>query len=163
MQTPEGRSQRPSPLGRDLELELRAIAAEGGCELIDSELKGDQLRLVLDHPKGVTLEHCSAFSRQASALLDVDDFGEGRYTLEVSSPGLDRQLHDRQDYERFVDHRVRVRFTDTDTGGKRTVVGRLQSFANEEGGLITVLENDEEEPIVVPLNRVEIARLEIEP
>ena len=162
MQMPEGNNQRPSPFGVDLQLELQAIAAEDGCELIHTELKGDQLRFVLDHPEGVTIAHCSAFSRQASALLDVDDFGDGRYTLEVSSPGLDRQLRDRRDYERFLDRRVRVRFIDVETGRKRTIVGRLQSFAEQAGGAIRVLENDTEEPIVVPLNRVEIARLEIE-
>jgi ribosome maturation factor RimP len=162
MQKPDEQSQRPSPLGADLQADLQLIAAEGGCELIHTELKSGQLRFVLDHPDGVTIAHCASFSRQASALLDVDDFGEGRYTLEVTSPGLDRQLHDRQDYERFVDHRVRVRFQDTETGGKRTIVGRLQSFAEVFGGAISVLENDHEDPIVVPLNRVEIARLEIE-
>jgi ribosome maturation factor RimP len=89
----------------ELTPELEQIAAASGCELVHAELKGGVLRVFLDRPEGqgaVTLEDCSHVSRQVSALLDVLDFGTGRYVLEVSSPGLDRQLYKPRDYERFA-------------------------------------------------------------
>src|SRR4051795_4542952 len=72
--------------------EIEAVAQAAGCELVHAELKGGVLRLFVDKPEGVTLADCEHVSRQVSALLDVLDFGPGRYVLEVSSPGLDRQL-----------------------------------------------------------------------
>jgi hypothetical protein len=78
--------------------ELAAIAESVGCELVRVEFKGGVLRLMLDREPGserlgVSHEDCANVSRQASALLDVVDFGPARYTLEVTSPGLDRPLY----------------------------------------------------------------------
>ena len=70
--------------------EIEQVAQAAGCELVHAELKGGVLRLFVDRPEGVTLADCQLVSRQVSALLDVLDFGTGRYVLEVSSPGLDR-------------------------------------------------------------------------
>src|SRR5690349_9446948 len=86
----------------ELTPELEQIATAAGCELLHVELKGGILRLVLDKPDGgVNLEDCQHVSKQASALLDVLDFGKSRYVLEVTSPGPDRQLYRPRDYERF--------------------------------------------------------------
>lgn len=146
----------------DLERELTAVAEGAGCELVHAEFKGGTLRLFIDRPEGVTLADCERVSKQVSALLDVLDFGTGRYLLEVSSPGLDRQLYRARDYERFVGSKVRI--TWFDAGAKRTVVGRLTAFDPASGGTATVTGEDGsgESVHVVPLDAVATARLEIE-
>ena len=72
----------------DLERELSEIAAALGCELLSVDFVGGTLKIVLDRREGgVTLEDCQQVSRQVSPLLDVFDFGSGRYVLEVALPG----------------------------------------------------------------------------
>ena len=116
--------------------ELFAVASAAGCELLECGFKGGVLRLVLDHPEGVTLEHCEEVSRQVSALLDVEDFGRGRYTLEVSSPGLDRKFYRDTDYHRFRGRRVRITWQDERMVNKRTVVGTLEDYSAETGEIV---------------------------
>lgn len=161
----QGRS-RPAAqvLDEDLIAELEGIAAGTGCELVHAELKGGTLRLFIDRPDGVDLANCETISRQTSALLDVVDFGDGRYLLEVSSPGLDRQLYRPRDWERFTGSKVRVTFRSPETGQKRTVVGRLAEFephpAHRSG--TAVVETETGERLVLDLDDVQVARLEIE-
>ncbi len=149
----------------ELEAEFAAIAAAAGCELVHAEWKGGILRVFIDRPEGgVTHAHCETVSRQVSALLDVVDFGAGRYLLEVSSPGLDRQLYRAADYRRFAGRLVRVTYFPTG-GAKRTVVGRLAELlppAGEVGGEVAVIESETEGRIDVPLAAIAMARLEIE-
>jgi ribosome maturation factor RimP len=155
------------PLDPELIAELEAIAAESSCELLHAELKGGVLRLFLDREDGgVNLGDCEVVSKQVSALLDVLDFGRGRYTLEVSSPGLDRQLYRPRDYERFTGHLVRVTYRTPEADAKRTVVGRLEAYRPDEGGEggeIDVRERDARDAVsTIPLDRVMVARLEVE-
>jgi ribosome maturation factor RimP len=147
----------------ELQGELAAIAESKGCELLHAEFQSGVLRLFLDRPDGVRLEDCEAVSKDASALLDVADFGRGRYTLEVSSPGLDRQLYGPRDYERFTGRRVRVRFVDPSTGRRATVVARLEAYRPaSDGGEIELSEPGAGATRVVRLADVQLARLEIE-
>lgn len=68
------------------------------------------LRLVIDHPERyVTVEDCETVSRQVSRILDVEDPLPDRYTLEVSSPGIERSLHQLEHFERFVGHMAKVK------------------------------------------------------
>ena len=96
-----------------LEQQLAALAAAEGLELVATELVGGGprtvLRIIIDGPDGVTLDDCSLLSRQASAILDVADPIQHSYTLEVSSPGLDRKLYSRDDFSRFVGRQVTIR------------------------------------------------------
>ena len=93
-----------------LNADLRTLLEPGvralGFELVDSELAGRGrnavLRVYIDGPHGVTVDDCAEVSRQLSAILDVEDPFPERYVLEVSSPGLDRPLVRREDFERFV-------------------------------------------------------------
>ncbi len=152
-------------LDEDLTAELEAIAAGAGCELLHAEFKGGVLRLFIDRPEGVTLSDCEHVSKMTSALLDVVDFGSQRYVLEVSSPGLDRQLYRPRDYQRFTGRRVRVTYFEPDGGAKRTVVGTLDEFrpagaAGADGEL--TLTADGGERIDLALADVQTARLEIE-
>jgi ribosome maturation factor RimP len=150
-------------LDADLQAEFESIAESAGLELVHAEFAGGNLRLFIDRPDGgVTLSDCEHVSKMVSALLDVVDFGRQRYMLEVSSPGLDRQLYRPRDYERFTGHKVRVTFF-ADEGGKRTVVGKLEEFRPTDGqdGEIALLLEDGER-LELSLADVQTARLEIE-
>ena len=119
-------------LTTEIQSELHSIAERCGCELIHMDFAGGLLRLVLDGPEGVTIEHCESVSREASAMLDVCDFGSGHYTLEVSSPGLDRELYRIEDYERFSGSRARVTWTDPETRRQRTDAGVMTFEGSSE-------------------------------
>jgi ribosome maturation factor RimP len=156
--------QTPSRIA-ELTPEIEQIAAAAGCELVHAELKGGVLRIFLDKPDGgVTLADCQLVSKQVSALLDVLDFGTGRYVLEVSSPGLDRQLYKPGDYERFAGRLARVTFQDPETDKKKTVVARLRGLqgVGEDARVLLQEDGKEGEPWALPLKNVMTARLEIE-
>ncbi len=149
----------------ELQTEFEQIAAASGCELVHAEVTGNTLRLYVDKPEGVTLADCQLVSKQVSALLDVLDFGKSRYVLEVSSPGLDRQLYKPRDYERFVGKLARVTIQDPETRTKRTVVARLAEFRPDEdgsGGTVVLLDDKSGERTEVSLKNIRLARLEIE-
>ena len=149
----------------ELAAEIAAVAEEAGCELLHAEFRSGTLRIFLDRPEGVTLDHCQNVSKQVSTLLDVADFGRGRYTLEVSSPGLDRQLYGPRDYERFRGHLVRVTRVDPATRKKETIVGRLQDFrpgVGSEDGEIMLTEPQSRHDHLIALRDIQVARLEIE-
>jgi len=139
----------------------RDILEYAGMELVHLEMKqgaaGYVVRLFIDRPGGVTLDDCALVSRQLSASLDVDDPLPHRYTLEVSSPGLDRPLFNENDYKKFAGRRVRLS-TVVPIDGRRNFVGRLDGFA--EGVVRLVLESDQ--LVSIPLERVAKARLEVE-
>ncbi len=93
---------------------------------------GRTLQIVIDRRDGVTLDDCERVSQVAGPLLDQADLiGGGRYNLEVSSPGAERPLRDRAEYERFTGHRVNVRHR---TGATEAVIeGTLVSV--DDGGI----------------------------
>jgi ribosome maturation factor RimP len=152
----------------ELTPEIEQVAAAAGLELVHAELKGGVLRIFVDRPEGgVTIADCELVSRQVSALLDVLDFGSSRYVLEVSSPGLDRQLYKPHDYDRFAGRLARVTFQDPETGKKKTVVARLQGLrrtgeAAGEEARVALADDKSGAPLEVPLKNVTMARLEIE-
>src|SRR5580692_12776146 len=96
------------------------VASSSGLEVVDVEFRGGgksrMLRVYLDRPAagavalaGVTHEDCANFSREFSTVLDVEDAApDGSYTLEVSSPGLDRKLTRAADFERFTGSRMKL-------------------------------------------------------
>jgi ribosome maturation factor RimP len=107
------------------------VAASSGLEVVEVELRGGgkarMLRIVIDKPAGVTHEDCASLSREVGTILDVEDAISGAYTLEVSSPGLDRKLIRPADYERFTGSRVKLT-TQQPVNGNRHFEGRLESF-----------------------------------
>jgi ribosome maturation factor RimP len=108
------------------------VAQSSGLELVDLELLGGgkarMLRVYIDKPGGVTHDDCSNFSREAGTIFDVEDAVPGSsYTLEVSSPGLDRKLSKPQDFERFVGSLMKLMTRDP-VDGNRHFEGRLKSF-----------------------------------
>ncbi len=106
-----------------------------GYELSDLELKlsgrDGIVRVFIDKPDGVDLSDCEMVSRQLSALLDVEDSLPGRYTLEVSSPGLDRKLTKPAHFQRFTGAAVRVKLR-FPVSGRRNFRGTLRAADDEK-------------------------------
>jgi ribosome maturation factor RimP len=127
--------------------DLRKLLEPGvsamGFELVDVEMAGSQhhptLRVYIDSPRGVNVDDCAKVSRQLSALLDVEDPLPGQYTLEVSSPGLDRPLVKPEDFRRFVGETVKVKMQQP-VLGRRNFSGRLVEVAADH----VVVEVDKE-------------------
>jgi ribosome maturation factor RimP len=148
-------------IDRKVEGELAALAQSLGCELVHAEFVAGTLRLFIDREGGVTLDDCAAISRNASALLDVLEFGNGRYVLEVSSPGLDRELYRDTDWQRFIGRRLKATFADPASGRKRTSLVMLQGFdAATRRALL--LDEERGERLEVGLDQVVKARLSVE-
>lgn len=88
------------------------VVLEAGAELVELQLvqrKSSALvRLLVDKPGGITLDECAEISRGVSFLLETADPLEGRYTLEVSSPGLDRPLTTESDFRRKVGEEIKL-------------------------------------------------------
>ena len=114
------------------------VAASSGLEIVEVEFLGGgkarMLRVFLDKPAagadplaGVTHEDCANFSREFGTILDVEDVMLGSYTLEVSSPGLDRKLTKAAEFERFVGSRMKLT-TRNPVNNNRYFEGRLESF-----------------------------------
>jgi ribosome maturation factor RimP len=118
--------------------ELQAViepAVESlGYELVDLEVKvggrDGLVRVFIDQPDGIGLDDCEAVSRQVSAVLDVEDPIPGHYTLEVSSPGLDRPLTKREHFERFAGEDVRIRLR-TPIEGRRNFRGAIRAVHDD--------------------------------
>ncbi len=112
------------------------IARETGCEIWDVEYVKEAgtwfLRVYLDRPEGVTIDHCEAVSRALDVKLDEVDPIEGSYVLEVSSPGADRVLRKDEHFARFMGEQVEVRLY-RPVDGAKTLVGALAGY--EDGGV----------------------------
>jgi ribosome maturation factor RimP len=135
-------------------------------ELVDIEFgrvgRDAVLRLFIDKEGGVMLDDCADFSRELSAVLDVEDVIACNYTLEVSSPGLDRPLKKQADYDRFAGRLIKVRtyqpFLD-DSGNKRkTFLGKLEGLVDG----VVKMTLKEGQTASIPLAQVAKANLEFE-
>lgn len=146
------------PINNEVQEELDAIAVRCDCELLDATFQGGVLKIVIDREAGVTINECSSVSREASAFLDIVDFGEGNYTLEVTSPGIDREFYSESDYQRFTGEQVRVSWLDENT--KRTDIARLKSYASTPGTKPVVELEFTEGVRTIELDRVLKTRLE---
>ena len=142
------------------------IVAPLGMGLVDLEYKREGrdmvVRLFLEKEGGITLDDCSAVSRELSDILDVEDFLPEHYTLEVSSPGICRPLKKAADYERFLGHLVKIKTFEAvadDTGNKRKAF--LGKLAGIEAGVVSI-DLTEGQHALIPLEKVAKANLEFE-
>jgi ribosome maturation factor RimP len=149
----------------EIEERIRGIAArvaeEHGLEFVHAEVgvlgRNAAVRIFIDKPGGVTHEDCSQVSHHVSTILDVEDFISSTYTLEVSSPGLERGLYKRADYERFAGHLAKMRAREP-VNGQRNFRGRIVGV---EGNAV-VFDDKTNGRINVPLDAVAKANLEID-
>jgi ribosome maturation factor RimP len=166
-------------LGEKTTLEIGAIAQENGCRLLAIESAGagrfSVLRVVLERGDGgaVTVEDCEAVSRDVSAVLDASDEIGHRYTLEVSSAGLDRRLYSLEDAVRFVGRRVRVK-TDSPVvpeaipspGARTPTISPARNFGGllerVEGDVLTIVDEVERRIYNVRFGDIRLARLDFE-
>jgi ribosome maturation factor RimP len=154
--TPE---QRVAQIAEGLLLSL-------GMELVEIEYKREGrsqvLRLYIDKPGGLNLDDCGDVSRELSAILDVEDVIPDHYTLEVSSPGLNRPLTKEADYLRYVGRLVKIRtrlLTPDDKGNMRkTFLGELLGY---DDGTVR-LRLKEGQTASLPLSGIAKANLEFE-
>lgn len=137
-----------------------------GIELVDLEFRkegpGMVLRLFIDKPGGILLDDCSAVSHELSQILDVEEIIACHYTLEVSSPGLNRPLVKPADYERYAGKLVKIRTYEmvADAAGNRR-----KTFLGELAGLkdgIIHMRLKEGQAAAIPLDKVAKANLEFE-
>jgi ribosome maturation factor RimP len=143
---------------------VRAIAlpllAERALELVDVEFRreagGWVLRLYVDKRGGVTLGDCQRVSEELSDLLDVEDLVDHPYSLEVSSPGLNRPLAREADFLRFAGQRANVTTVQA-IAGQRRFLGVLRGF---EGGCVLL---EREDGVIVSIPRGLIAKARLAP
>jgi ribosome maturation factor RimP len=111
---------------------VRGVVEAEGYELLHVEYQpagaSSMLRIYIDKPGGVNLSDCQRVSRHVGVLLDVEDFIPHQYTLEVSSPGIERPLFHEGDYLRFQGSEIRLTTTEK-IDGRRNFIGVLTGFS----------------------------------
>jgi ribosome maturation factor RimP len=135
------------------------VAVDQGVELFDIELLGKGkllLRIVIDRDGGITLDDCEKFSKSFGTFLDVENLIHGPYTLEVSSPGLDRPLRRLGDFEKNKGKLARI-ITKEKIEDRNFFIGRINDVSDSS---IKILVDEHE--IVIPFSNISKARLEIE-
>ena len=140
-------------------LQLLEPIVEGlGYEFVGAEYlpqgKHSLLRVYIDNPEtGIGVDDCERVSRQVSSMLDVEDPIQGHYTLEVSSPGLDRPLFRPEHFERFVGHEIKLLLS-TPVSGRRKMTAELQAIKDNVVTLVF-----EGESIEIDFDNIEKAHL----
>lgn len=110
-------------------------AGENGLELVHAQVAGTIKKLVItvfiDKSGGVTHEDCSKVSRKLDTVLDAEDFIPSTYILEVSSPGLERELYSQKDFEKFVGSLAKVKIA-APINGQKNFRGRIKAVEDNE-------------------------------
>jgi ribosome maturation factor RimP len=142
-----------------IEKGIKPLADEAGLEIVETRLLGSGgssiLRVFVDRPEGVSVGECARLSRKISDFLDSEDIFLHRYTLEVSSPGLDRPLTSKADFTRKKGEKVKLFLKDGEENQRETT-GVIDSVEDE----ILILETEGEKKRI-PLERIEKALIEI--
>lgn len=141
-----------------LEQMIRPAVDALGFELVGieqlSQGRHSMLRIYIDHADGITVDHCAEVSRQVSAVLDVEDPIHGEYTLEVSSPGLERPIFTLAQFAQFIGQRVDVRLH-MPVDGRRHFKGELTAVEDDE----ITLELSEDESLTCTMDDIDKAKL----
>ena len=140
---------------------IEEVVESQGYELVEAELKGagnnSVLRIFIDKPTGITHHDCELVSEQVGTVLDVEDLIPSSYTLEVSSPGLERKLVKESDYTRFDGKLARIQ-TRIPLNQQKVFRGRLQGL--QDGKVL--LELPDGNILEIPLDVIQEARLEFD-
>jgi ribosome maturation factor RimP len=136
-------------------------AIDHGVELVHTEVAGPEghpiVRVFIDKPGGVTHDDCSEVSHHLGTVLDVEDFIHSAYTLEVSSPGLERGLYKAADYERFAGNPARIK-SRVAIKDQRNFRGRIIGMAGDS----VVFDDRTSGRVKIPLTDIAKANLEID-
>ena len=146
-----------------LEQAIQALLAPSitalGYELLGIEYlpqgKHSVLRLFIDSETGVQLGDCEKVSRQVSGILDVEDPLKGQYSLEVSSPGMERPLFTSEQFARFIDARVRIKLQLKHEGRKR-ITGLIKAVKDD---VVLIHDSDDDVELEIDINDMERAQL----
>lgn len=145
LELPEDRRGKILVLAEDLLQNL-------GYELVDLEFsqsdEGSILRIYIDKEGSVTLDDCTHVSRMFGALLDVEDPIAGRYSLEISSPGLNRRLRRAQDFKTRIGEIIKIKLAHP-LAGRRRFKGILQAVQEDPLTVTVAVDNEE---FIVPLD-----------
>jgi ribosome maturation factor RimP len=148
-----------SLIGRITEV-IEPVVEHAGYELVHLELLGNRrnavLRVYIDKPGGVTVDDCASVSHWVSVVLDVEDPIPHSYTLEVSSPGVERGLYKRSDYRRFAGQPVKIEMWEP-RDGRRRFTGELLGLGDDD--LVTVRERELKKDVAVPYDQIKKAHL----
>ena len=138
---------------------IERVVDREGLELVHWERVGPSgnsvLRIYIDKPGGVGHGDCQRVSNQVGLMIDVDDLIPSRYTLEVSSPGIERGLYKPADFERFAGQRIKLRTVEP-IQGQRSFRGTLKGLSLDN----VVLEADNVGAIEIPYAKVAKANIE---
>jgi ribosome maturation factor RimP len=145
---------------------IMPIISNAQLELVDVEYTREgqvhYLRIFIDRPGGVTLDDCQMISRECEVVLDIEEIIHTQYILEVSSPGLDRPLKKKDDYERFRDRLVKIR-TYHAIEGRKNFLGHLAGLMDDpETDTCMVKLHVDGDDIRIPYDMIASARLEVE-
>ena len=136
-------------------------AIDHGVELVHAEVAGPDghpiVRVFIDKLGGVTHDDCSDVSHHLGTVLDVEDFIHSAYTLEVSSPGLERGLYKAADYERFAGHLAKIKMR-SPIKNQRNFRGRIVGLADSE----VIFEDNTSGRVRIPLSEIAKANLEVD-
>ena len=137
------------------------VAIDHGLELVHTEVAGPEnkpiVRVFIDKPHGVTHDDCSEVSLHLGTILDVEDFIHASYTLEVSSPGLERGLYKRADYERFAGSDAKLK-TRQPIDGQRNFRGRILGVDEND----VLFEDRTNGRVRIPFDIITRANLEVD-
>ena len=147
---------------------VQPLLEDLGCELVDLEYQREQrgwvLRFFLDKEGGINLDDCAMASREISSLMDVENIINTAYSLEVSSPGIERPLKKTQDFKRFFGQLAKIKTLDAidpNAMGKsrKTFIGTLSGLEGDD--LLLTLKN-RTDAIRIPLQQIDKANLHYE-
>jgi ribosome maturation factor RimP len=137
------------------------VAIDHGLELVHAEVAGPDnkpiVRVFIDKPNGVTHQDCSEVSLHVGTVLDVEDFIHAAYTLEVSSPGIERGLYKPQDYERFAGNLAKLK-TRKPINGQRNFRGQVLGIEGEQ----VLFEDRTSGRVQIPFDTITKANLEFD-
>jgi ribosome maturation factor RimP len=140
---------------------IERVVAREGLELVHWEAVGPRknfvLRIYIDKQGGVNHGDCERVSNQVGAIFDVEDLIDSHYTLEVSSPGVERGLYKPADYARFAGNRIRLRSSEP-VAGQRNFRGKLLGIEND----VVRLDADGAGRVEIPYEKIAKANIEFE-
>jgi len=152
----------PGAVPSKIEMIAQRVVESEGMELVEVEVKGGGnqrfVRIAIDKPEGISHADCELVSHQVGTILDVEDvLPGGRYTLEVTSPGVERKLLKPKDYERFQGKKIKLTLREA-IEGSRHFEGTLAGF---QAGLVA-LEVAPGKTLQFPFDQIQKANLKFE-